>query len=188
MSLPLLQVEELEAGYHAPVMGPLSFQVNPGEIVGLAGPNGTGKSTLLKAVANGVHVFAGEIRKRAGLEIGWMVQQPVRLTEMPFSGWEYLRFTRGTAGQPPALMTRWLDQRVDSLSGGQFQLLCLWSVLNGSGELLLLDEPTNNLDQDAVQVVMSSLCEDQGNRAVVVVSHERQFLEQVADRVLEIIH
>jgi ATPase subunit of ABC transporter with duplicated ATPase domains len=115
-----------------------------------------------------------------------MVQQPARLAEMPFSGWEYLRFTRGTSGQPPELMARWLDQRVDSLSGGQFQLLCLWSVLNGSGELLLLDEPTNNLDQDAMQAVVTSLCADQGNRAVLVVSHERQFLEQVANRVLEI--
>jgi zinc transport system ATP-binding protein len=186
VSLPLLQVEDLEAGYTAPVMGPLSFQVNPGEVIGLSGPNGTGKSTLLKAVANGVHVFGGEIRKRADLEIGWMVQQPVRLAEMPFSGWEYLRFTRGTNTTPPELMRGWLNQRVDSLSGGQFQLLCLWSVLSGSGELVLLDEPTNNLDRDAEQVVVESLTADQGDRAVVVVSHERHFLEQVASRVLEI--
>lgn len=186
MTLPLLELDALEAGYASPVLGPLSFEVMPGEVIGISGANGTGKSTLLKAVANGVHVFAGEIRKRAGLELGWMTQQPARLPEMPFSGWEYLRFTRADQTAPPELMNRWLDQRVDSLSGGQFQLLCLWSVINGSGDLLLLDEPTNNLDQNGAEVVEQALRTDQGERSVLLVSHERAFLERVSDRVLEI--
>ena len=184
MNLPLLQVDQLQVGYSVPVIGPLSFHVNEGEVIGLAGPNGTGKSTLLKALANSVHVFAGEIRERAGLTIGWMEQHPTQLPEMPFDGWEYLRFT-GANGTPPEPLASWLDQRVDALSGGQFQLLCLWSVLGGNADLLLLDEPTNNLDQHSASIVEDALRADQGKRAVLVVSHERGFLDRVAHRVLE---
>jgi zinc transport system ATP-binding protein len=185
MSLPLLQVDQLQVGYAAPVIGPLSFHVNQGEVIGLAGPNGTGKSTLLRAVADSVHVFAGEIRKRAGLTIGWMEQHPAQLPEMPFNGWEYLCFTE-VDGTPPEPLASWLDQRVDALSGGQYQLLCLWSVLGGNTDLLLLDEPTNNLDQNSASLVEEVLRADQGERAVLVVSHERDFLERVAHRVLEV--
>lgn len=185
MSLPLLQVDQLQAGYAVPVIGPLSFHVNQGEVIGLAGPNGTGKSTLLKAVADSVHIFAGEIRKRTDLTIGWMEQHPVRLPEMPFNGWEYLRFTEAST-TPPEPLTSWLDQRVDALSGGQYQLLCLWSVLAGDADLLLLDEPTNNLDQHSASIVEHALKADQGKRAVVVVSHERGFLDRVAHRVVEV--
>jgi len=185
MSLPILQVDQLQAGYETPVVGPLSFHVNQGDVIGIAGPNGTGKSTLLKAVANGVHIFAGEIRKRADLNVAWMDQHPVQLPEMPFSGWEYLRFTEADRA-PPEFLARWLDQRVDALSGGQYQLLCLWSVLGGHADLLLLDEPTNNLDQHSARVIEDALKADQGSRAVLVVSHERGFLERVAHRVLEV--
>ena len=52
MTAPLLIVTDLEAGYNAPVVGPVSFSINPGEVLGLVGPNGVGKSTLLKAIAD----------------------------------------------------------------------------------------------------------------------------------------
>ena len=127
----------------------------------------------------------GEIRKRADINIGWMEQHPVRLPEMPFNGWEYLRYTEASA-TPPEPLASWLDQRVDALSGGQYQLLCLWSVLGGSADLLLLDEPTNNLDRHSAGIVEHALQGNQGERAVLVVSHERSFLERVSHRVLEV--
>lgn len=186
MTLPLVQVDQLEAGYGTPVVGPLSFVVEPGEVIGLTGPNGAGKSTILKAIANGVHVFSGEIRKRDLMEIGWMEQHPARLVEMPFSGWEYLRYTGAREQDPPERMAIWLDQRVDSLSGGQFQILYLWAVLAGTAELLLLDEPTNNLDEESSAIVEQALKAVRGRRAALVVSHERKFLETVSHRVLEV--
>jgi zinc transport system ATP-binding protein len=182
----LLEVRELVAGYAEPVIGPLSFQVHAGEVIGISGPNGSGKSTLLKALGNGVRVFSGAVERRPDLYVGWVEQQPQRLPEMPFSGWEFLRFCNADQPAPPPYLSQCLNQRVDSLSGGQYQLLSVWAVLGGPAELLLLDEPTNNLDRQGEQVVEETLNADQGQRAVLVVSHELRFLERISDRVLEI--
>jgi len=181
----LIRAEDLEVGYAQPVVGPLSFTVLPGEVVGLAGPNGSGKSTVLKALANHVRVFAGNMHRRSELTIGWLQQQPLQLPEMPFNGWEYLRYARA-ADAPPAHLAAWLDQRVDSLSGGQFQLLNVWAVLSSVAELLLLDEPTNNLDVEGEQILANTLKQLEQRRGVLLVSHDRAFLERVCDRVLEV--
>lgn len=186
MSQPLLTVNGLVAGYAEPVIGPLSFSVGAGEVIGLWGANGSGKSTLLRAIANKAQVFEGGLERRAALSLAWQMQQPVRLSEMPLSGHDYLRFAQADREKPSARMIPWLDQRIDSLSGGQFQLLAVWAILAGWADLVLLDEPTNNLDPEGQQILAEMLKSEQGTRAVLLVSHERGFLEQACDRVLEI--
>ena len=185
MSDALIHAEELEVGYAQPVVGPLSFAVMPGEVVGLAGPNGSGKSTVHNALADHVRVFAGSMHRRSELTIGWLQQQPLQLPEMPFNGWEYLSFARATE-PPPAHLAAWLDQRVDSLSGGQYQLLNVWAVLGSVADLLLLDEPTNNLDLEGEQILANTLKQLEQRRGVLLVSHDRAFLERVCD--LSLIH
>ena len=183
---PLIRVTGLEAGYEAPVVGPVSFSVAPGEVFGLVGPNGSGKSTILKAIADHVRIFDGDIALKPGLKIAWMDQQPVRLPEMPFSAKEYLRYADATREDPPAHLAAWLDQRVDSLSGGQFQLLGCWTVLGSRAELLLLDEPTNNLDIDSERTLIDILAQKRDRRGVLLVSHDRNFLDRVCDRMLDV--
>jgi ATPase subunit of ABC transporter with duplicated ATPase domains len=182
----ILEIRALEAGYTAPIIGPVSFDILPGEVLGLVGPNGSGKSTLLKAIADDARVFAGEIRRKSGLDVAWMEQQAVRLPEMPFSGREYLHFAAADREPPPGQMLAWLDQRIDSLSGGQFQLLRCWAVLACEAELVLLDEPTNNLDTRSERALADALNRDYAERSVLLVSHDRDFLKRVCDRVLEI--
>lgn len=187
MTSPLLAAKDLQAGYGgAPVVGPLSFLVNGGEVIGFWGPNGCGKSTLLKAIANNARIVAGRLHKAPGLRLGWQLQQPVRLDEMPFSGWEYLRYAQAERERPPALLIPWLERRVDVLSGGQFQLLAVWAVLGSGAELVLLDEPTNNLDPTGEAMLVDLVKVRRGRRAVLLVSHERGFLERACDRVVEI--
>ena len=186
MTEALLDLRALEVGYGSPIVGPVTFSVLPGEVLGLAGPNGSGKSTLLKAIAGDARVFAGEIRKKSELDIACMEQQAVRLPEMPFSGREYLHFAAADREPPPAQMLTWLDRRIDSLSGGQFQLLRCWAVLASDAELVLLDEPTNNLDMQSEQALASALNRDFAERGVLLVSHDRRFLKRVCDRVLEV--
>ena len=189
MTEALLEVEALETGYSRPVIGPISFRVERGQVVALVGPNGSGKSTLLKAIADSAQIFAGRVVRKPDLTIAWMEQQQLRLAEMPFSGWEYLRFTGAVHEEPPPRLAAWLDRRVDSLSGGQFQLLSCWTALGSAAELVLLDEPTNNLDEESARALREFLTRDRaerGNRSVLIVSHDPAFLEGICDWALEV--
>ena len=173
-------------GYAEPVIGPLSFSVGPGEVVGLWGANGCGKSTLLRAVANQARIFQGELKRKPGLSMAWQIQQPIRLDEMPLNGHDYLRYAKAGRESPPARMLPWLDRRIDTLSGGQFQLLAVWAILASGADIVLLDEPTNNLDPAGQQALAEILRTAQGIRAVLIVSHESAFLEQACDRVITV--
>ena len=188
MSRLLLELDALSAGYDHAVVGPLSMRLNAGEVVGLWGANGSGKSTLLAAIGNGARLFGGAIRRTNGLTIAYQEQQPVRLPAMPFTGRDLLRIAG--AGQsigalPPTLHAA-LDRRVDRLSGGQYQLLCVWAALGRGAQLVLLDEPTNNLDPAHEAMLAEMLRQRTNERAVLLVSHERAFLDAVCSRVLDL--
>lgn len=186
MNESLLRLVELQAGYQAPVVGPFNLTIDPGEVIGLSGPNGSGKSTLLKTIANGARVFGGHVEKKPGLSLAWQQQQPVRPVEMPFSGRDYLHYADAEPTTVPSRLAEWLEQRVDSLSGGQFQLLSVWAVLASRADLVLLDEPTNNLDPAGDAILVKTLKADLGRRAVLIVSHELGFLERTCSRILEV--
>lgn len=186
MSQPLLTADGLVVGYSKPVIGPLSVSVSAGEVVGLWGANGSGKSTLLRAIAGKARIFEGRLERSPGTTVGWQLQQPVRLDEMPLNGHDYLRYAQADREAPPARLMPWLQRRIDTLSGGQFQLLAVWAILGGFVDLVLLDEPTNNLDPGSERLLTEMLGAEQGHRAAIVVSHERRFLEEACNRVLEI--
>jgi ATPase subunit of ABC transporter with duplicated ATPase domains len=181
-----LRANDIVAGYGAPVVGPFSVSIDPGEIVGLAGPNGSGKSTLLKAIGNGARIFSGQVERRPGLTLSWQQQQAASVEGMPFSGRDYLHYARAGMDNIPTRIRPWLQQRVDSLSGGQSQLLSVWAMLAGTADLVLLDEPTNNLDPEGEEIIEQYFRSAIGERAILVVSHERKFLERVCSRVLEV--
>jgi zinc transport system ATP-binding protein len=181
----LLVVEGLAAGYAEPVVGPLSFSIAVGEVVGVWGPNGCGKSTLLNALADGARVFAGRVSRAAGLSIGYLEQRSRHPGEVPLTGRELLAFA-GARRHPPDRLAGCLDWRIDRLSGGQYQLLSVWAVLGGEADLVLLDEPTNNLDPSAESILAQILAAEQGRRSVLMVSHERDFLDRACDRVLDL--
>jgi ATPase subunit of ABC transporter with duplicated ATPase domains len=184
MAEPLIRTVDLVAGYGVPVVGPFSLRMEAGDVIGLSGPNGSGKSTLLKAIANGARIFSGQLEKRPGLTLAWQQQQPV--DEMPFSGIDYLRYAQADRISAPPRLAGWMKQRVDSLSGGQFQLLSVWVAIAGDAELVLLDEPTNNLDPQGEDILVETLKGGLEGRAVLIVSHERPFLERACSRVLEV--
>jgi ATPase subunit of ABC transporter with duplicated ATPase domains len=182
----LLEAIDLVAGYEAPVVGPFSLRIEAGDVIGLAGPNGSGKSTLLKAIGDGVRIFSGRVTRRPALGLALQEQQPVRPNELPLSGRDYLRFAGADRRPPPTRLAAWLNHRVDLLSGGQFQLLSAWAALGGDAQLVLFDEPTNSLDPLGVQVLADALRTLAPGRAVLIVSHERPFLELTCRQILEI--
>jgi ATPase subunit of ABC transporter with duplicated ATPase domains len=185
MSDPLLTYRDVVAGYASPVVGPVSFDLREGDVLGLAGPNGCGKSTLIGALTGSSRLFSGEVVRREGLTIAYQRQRPVRETDVPLRSDELLRLT-GAAAEPPPSLRPLLGKRVDRLSGGQFQLLTVWACLGGEARLVVLDEPTNNMDPAAVEALKDLLHATRSDRAVLVVTHDPRFLESVSARVLPV--
>jgi ATPase subunit of ABC transporter with duplicated ATPase domains len=183
----LLRTQGLVAGWQQPATQPLDFVIAAGEVVGLTGPNGVGKSTVLAAIAGRAKVFAGRIERAPGIRLGLQTQDVPPVVGMPISGRELLALTDATpTGLPPWLADR-LDVRLDRLSGGQRHYLTLWAVLQAPADLLLLDEPTNNLDQAGVAHLTAHLRERAENGSgLLVVSHDAAFVEAVCDRVIEL--
>ena len=184
-SEPLLSYREVVAGYAAPVVGPVSFDLRAGDILGLVGPNGCGKSTLIGALTGTSRVLSGEVFRSPGATIAYQRQRPVRETDVPLRADELLRLT-GAKAEPPATLQPLLRTRVDRLSGGQFQLLNVWACLGGEARIVILDEPTNNMDPDAVSALTDLLHASRGDRAVLVVTHDARFFAGVPARVLEV--
>jgi ATPase subunit of ABC transporter with duplicated ATPase domains len=183
----LLQAQGLVAGWQQPATQPLDFAIAAGEVVGLTGPNGVGKSTVLAAIAGRANIFAGRLERAPGIRLGLQTQDVPPVVGMPISGRELLALTGATAsGLPPWLAER-LDVRLDRLSGGQRHYLTLWAVLQAPADLLLLDEPTNNLDQAGVAHLTAHLRERAENGSgLLVVSHDAAFVAAVCDRVIEL--
>jgi len=181
----LLQVERLRAGYTGPVVGPVSFLVQPGEVLGLGGLNGAGKSTVLRALTGTARVFAGRIHRAPGLRIAHHQQRPERPPELPLLGRELLALLRAEQ-DPPALVQPLLDEPIARMSGGQYQLLQAWACLNSQANLVLLDEPTNNLDGTAIEALGDMLARLGPGRAAILVSHEQTFLDRHCARQIEV--
>lgn len=183
---PLLRVEQLVAGYTGPVVGPVSFDVQPGEVLGLSGPNGAGKSTLLKAITGAARRIEGEVIPCNGLTVTHHQQRPELPPELPLLGRELLKVMGADRNDAPDIIRPLLDRPINRMSGGQFQLLEAWACLGGDAELVLLDEPTNNLDGDAIDALAAFIRAARPPRAVLLVSHERDFLKNNCTRIVEI--
>ncbi len=182
---PLLEVEALVAGYARPVVGPVSFTLARGEVLGLIGANGAGKSTVLAALLGGARTFSGNVRRAPGSVVTLQTQQQPDVAGVPLSGRELLHLTGAAAtGLPPWLGER-LDLRLDQLSGGQRQFLHLWACLQAQGDVVLLDEPTNNLDPDGVDFLATVLhARAEAGAGLVLVSHDAAFVDRTCDRVV----
>jgi zinc transport system ATP-binding protein len=180
----LLTLHEAVAGYARPVSPPASFALARGETLGLAGPNGAGKSTLLKAVLGTARLHGGTLVVAAGARLACLPQRPQRLAETPLSGRDLLRCLGAEDLAPPARLKEKLALRADRLSGGEYQLLCLWACLAGDADLVLLDEPTNNLDPAHARLAAEEIAAGRERRATLVVSHDRAFLDAVCSRIV----
>lgn len=181
----LLLIEGLVAGWKRPAMRPLDLHLAAGEVVGLTGPNGVGKSTVLAALAGRANVFSGRIERAPGLRIALQTQDVPPVSGLPLSGRDLLALTGASANGLPAWLCGRLDERLDRLSGGQRHYLSLWAVLQAPADLVLLDEPTNNLDAAGVVHLTDHLRDRaRGGTGLIVVSHDAAFVESVCDRTL----
>lgn len=184
---PVIELNALTAGWQLPVVGPLSLKVHPGEVLGIKGPNGCGKSTILAAISGAAKVFEGTVALRANSQIVIQTQHQPPLDGIPLTGHELLDLTDSPTEGLPAWLADRLNLRVDRLSGGQRQYLALWAVLNAPADLILLDEPSNNLDA-AGRLHLANAIRQRAQRGagIILVSHENHLLKTTCDRCIDL--
>ncbi len=161
-----------------------------GERVGLVGPNGAGKSALFKMMLDPESTTSGEIKIGPSIKIGYYAQEQETLDpaqDLITCIRQAAPLTREAA---VAFLLRFLfsydqvQQPIGKLSGGERSRLQLARLVLERPNLLLLDEPTNNLDIPAIEVLEETLNEFVGT--VLVISHDRYFLDQTVDRIIEL--
>ena len=183
----MLQVQNLHKTYGvATILDGVSFVLNDGERLGLIGPNGGGKSTLLRCLAGQEHPDRGTITlKPTNAVIGYLPQdfgagekRSIANVVAPLAAdWQARIVLEGLG-----LGSLDLNSSVDRLSGGQKTRLGLATLLLREPDVLLLDEPTNHLDVDALEWLEGFI--NRYPHAVLTVSHDRVFLDATVTRVL----
>ena len=186
----VLDVDELNIGYQdQELAGPLSFKVRKGQRVGIIGPNGIGKSTLLKTLLKKIPKLSGTIKFGANLEIGYYDQEQQQLhpektvleevwDDHPEVSEKDIRSLLGSF----LFVGDDVYKPVSALSGGEKARLELTKLSFMPINFLILDEPTNHLDIDSREVLETAINEFDGT--VLFISHDRYFLNQVATDIL----
>ncbi len=161
-----------------------------GERVGLIGPNGAGKSVLIRMILDEEMPDTGEIKLGPSVTVGYYAQEHETL-DFEQTLLDVVRFTGNLSeAKAMSLLSKYLftyEQArglVKNLSGGERSRLQLALVVLSGANFLLLDEPTNNLDIAAAQVLEAALEDFEGT--VLIISHDRYFLDQTVERLLEI--
>jgi ATP-binding cassette subfamily F protein 3 len=170
------------------VLKDVSLIFHHGERVGVIGPNGTGKSVLLRLALGTLTPDTGDVIMGPSVIPGYYAQEHETL-----DGEKTVLDTVRLAGNMSesnavALLGKYLfnyrmcGQKVKNLSGGERSRLQLLLVVLSKANFLLLDEPTNNLDIASAEVLEDALADFEGT--VLIISHDRYFLDQVVDRIL----
>jgi ATP-binding cassette subfamily F protein uup len=176
-----------------PLLDRVTWQLAPGERVGIVGVNGSGKSTLLRVLAGEVALDSGRRKAGATVRVGYLSQEVRELDQM--GSWRVIEAVEdvrartvlgGKEVTAAQLATRLgftggrQQTRVSDLSGGERRRLQVLRILLDEPNVLLLDEPTNDLDIDTLTSLEDVL--DGWAGTLLVVSHDRYLLERVADR------
>ena len=183
-----------------PLLDEANISIEPGERVGLIGRNGTGKSSLLSVLAGKTMLDDGQLQRMDGLTIHYVEQEP-QLPDAPTLKESLI--LRGKLDETTDEMEKWrilakLDENLSHFelnpnadpkltSGGEKKRAALALAFTLAPQLLLLDEPTNHLDMRAIRLLEArSQDELKNQRSLVVITHDRAFLDKVATRIVEL--
>jgi ATP-binding cassette subfamily F protein uup len=195
--MALLTLLDAQLAYgDVPLLDRAALSLNAGERIGLIGRNGTGKSSLLRAIAGLINLDDGELRVAAGTQVTLVEQEPVLA---PATTLRLSLIRRGHIEQIHDERERWrTEARVDeylqrfdldperapeTCSGGERKRGALALALALQPDLLLLDEPTNHLDIDAIARLETLL---EKGPTQIVITHDRAFLDRVVTRIVEL--
>ena len=200
----LLNAEKISKGYSdRQLLDGCSLAVGQGDKIGLIGVNGTGKSTLLKVMAGVDFPDSGTVTRSGGVRVAYLPQNPAFAPETTVlqqvmtgvaidkaRAKEAKVVQQADEYQCKSILTQLglsdYDQPIGQLSGGQKRRVALACALAAESEVLILDEPTNHIDSEMVDWLESYLKRYQG--AILMVTHDRYFLERVVNRIVELDH
>lgn len=198
----LLNAEKISKGYSdRQLLDGCSLAVGQGDKIGLIGVNGTGKSTLLKVMAGVDFPDSGTVTRSGGVRVAYLPQNPefapeTTVLQQVMTGVaidkarakEAKVVQQADEYQCKSILTQLglsdYDQPIGQLSGGQKRRVALACALAAESEVLILDEPTNHIDSEMVDWLESYLKRYQG--AILMVTHDRYFLERVVNRIVEL--
>ncbi|CAM3893396.1 ABC-F family ATP-binding cassette domain-containing protein [Aeromicrobium ponti] len=187
----VLNVNSLAVGYEDKVSENISFRLARGDSIALVGPNGIGKSTLLKTIVKKIPALSGDIQYGSNVTIGYYDQEQAELNsnkrvlnelwdEYPLKPEKEIRTILGNFlfSGDDVLKT------VSTLSGGEKARLALAKLMMQKANFLILDEPTNHLDLDSKEILENALIDYPGT--ILFVSHDRYFINRITTKVIEL--
>lgn len=189
----LLTAENITKGFGDKiVLDGVSFFVHEGDKIGVLGVNGTGKSTLLKILADKEFSETGKIILSNGTRVSYLPQNPefneeITVLEQVFKGLseddvDIIKYEAESILNKLGISDH--NQVLKTLSGGQRRRVSIASALVKPAEILILDEPTNHLDDEMVIWLEEYLKRFRG--AIIMVTHDRYFLDRVTNKIVEI--
>lgn len=187
----VLSAKDLAVGYNSePVISGLNMEILRGERVALLGENGSGKTTLIKCILGILHPLAGNIVLGQRVKTGYFAQEHETLNREATLLDEILKNSPTTLDRARNLLGQFMFsgdevyKKIGQLSGGERTRLMLAKLCLTGANFLLLDEPTNHLDIKAREVLEEVFLEYPGT--ILMVSHDRYFLNRLVDRILEL--
>ncbi|UKT63467.1 ABC-F family ATP-binding cassette domain-containing protein [Pedobacter mucosus] len=189
----IIEIEHIQKSFDGnPIINDFSYTFKKGDRIGLAGKNGTGKSTLLNIITNQLSPDNGTVDIGNTTVFGYYKQGGLtfdpkeRVIDIVKSDAEYIKMADGSVITASALLTLFLfppkkqHGMVEKLSGGEKKRLNLMKVLMQNPNFLILDEPTNDLDIDTLNVLEEFLENFPG--ILMLVSHDRYLLDKMSDQ------
>jgi len=191
--MSLVCVDDLSISYGAKtVLSHVSLRIEPGEIVTIVGPNGSGKTSLLRSIIGAVKPARGQVTRMSGLRLGYVPQRLHIDPTLPMTVARFLALPGGVArtnidgALAQAGVPNLSDAQMSRLSGGQFQRVLLARALICKPQLLLLDEATQGLDQPGSAAFYRQIetVRRETGCAILMISHELHVVMSASDRVI----
>ncbi|MCD8830086.1 ABC-F type ribosomal protection protein [Staphylococcus gallinarum] len=187
----VFHIKNLAIGYDEPITSNINLEITKGDHIAIIGPNGIGKSTLIKTIAERQPKISGDIIKGANLKIGYYDQKQAEFKSTK-SILDYIWDQYPTMNEKDvrAVLGRFLfvqddvKKVINDLSGGEKARLQLALLMLERNNVLILDEPTNHLDIDSKEMLEQALLNFDGT--LLFVSHDRYFINQLANKVFDL--
>lgn len=187
----VLSVKNLEIGYSDRITPPINLEVKRHDRIAIIGPNGIGKSTLIKTIAQKLESLSGDIRYGSNVQIGYYDQKQAEFkSNLTILDYIWNQYSHMPEKDIRTILGRFLFTQeevkkiINDLSGGEKARLQLALLMLEKNNLLILDEPTNHLDIDSKEMLEQALQNYEGT--LLFVTHDRYFINELANKIFNI--